>query len=95
MLVDLPKLASNALSNAIADQNVANEARSHDREAFFNSAAEAAQANIGAADEETRKQLTVAVETLKQEDHDDQRAKDTLARSVKAALAKLTDLASL
>ena len=94
MLADLPELACSALNSAIQDQGAANGTRSRDR-AAFQSALQAAQAGIAAADDELHKQLAAAVKTLEQEQHDDERATEILGRSVPAALAKLKALASL
>jgi hypothetical protein len=94
MLPDFHELAGAALANAIDDQIVGNNGRALAWVAF-QTALDAAHIHTGATDDALQKQLDAAVETLKQEQHDDDRALQILKESVPAALAKLAELASL
>jgi hypothetical protein len=94
MLPDFHELARAALADAIEDHKGGNEARILDRDAF-RKALDAAHIHTGATDDALQKQLDAAGETLKQEQHDDDRALLILKDSVPAALAKLAELASL
>lgn len=94
MLVDLQERVRNALATALGDQKASNGARAADRTAF-QSALDAAAGQLDPGDSEFKEQLTVALGTLKQEQHDDERGVEILARSAAAALAKLEELAAL
>jgi hypothetical protein len=91
MLADFHELARAALNSAIEDQKLGHERRILDRAAFL-SAAETARERIPGAETELHTQLDTAIETLKQEQHDDEQGSETLARSIQAALAKLAEL---